>query len=45
MNYKLFFAWQSQNKKTENYIKNELKRAKKELDKEGMKLELIFSPT
>ncbi len=45
MKYKVFFAWQSQNKDTENYIKKELKRTKKELAKDGMDIDLIFSPT
>lgn len=45
MTYKVFFAWQSQKKQTEKYIKKELKRIRKELALENMDLELIFSPT
>ena len=33
MNYRVFFAWQSHNEKTEKYIKSELRRTKKELEK------------
>ena len=45
MNYRIFLAWQSQNKTTEIYIKKELKRAKEELAREDKHIELIFSPT
>ena len=45
MNYRIFYAWQSQNKKTERYIKSQLKNAKKSLKKEGIEIKLIFSPT
>lgn len=45
MNYRVFFAWQSQNKVTERYIKKELKRIQIELGKEGIDIEVIFSPT
>lgn len=45
MNYKVFLAWQSQNRDTERYIKKELKRTKDELTEEGKNIELIFSPT
>ena len=45
MKYRVFFAWQSQNKNTERYVKKELSRAKKELASEDKEIDLIFSPT
>lgn len=45
MIYKIFLAWQSQNKTTANYIKTQLSKAEKLLRKEGIKVEIIKSPT
>ena len=45
MNYRIFYAWQSQNKQTEQYIKEQLKKAKEDFEKEGVGIDLIFSPT
>lgn len=43
--YKIFLAWQSQKRETASYIKKLLKSAKEELQKDGVEVELIFSPT
>ena len=45
MRYRIFYAWQSQNKQTELYIKEQLKKAKEDFEKEGIDIDLIFSPT
>lgn len=45
MNYRIFLAWQSQNKNTERYIKQELKKVKAELASENKVIDLVFSPT
>ena len=45
MNYRIFYAWQSQNKQTEQYIKEQLRRAKIDFESEGIGIDLIFSPT
>ena len=45
MNYRVFYAWQSQNKQTEQYIKEQLRRAKIDFESEGIGIDLILSPT
>lgn len=45
MKYRLFFAWQSQNRKAYSYIKNQLLNAQQELAEEEIVIDLIFSPT
>lgn len=45
MSYSIFFAWQSQNRETQKYIKKELIRSQQELKTEGMEIKIIFSPT
>jgi hypothetical protein len=45
MTYKVFLAWQSQNKKTANYIKKQLNKATKYLEKQGIVVDVIKSPT
>lgn len=45
MTYKVFLAWQSQNKKTANYIKKQLDKAVKQLKKQGITIDVIKSPT
>ena len=41
MTYKVFLAWQSQNKKTASYIKNQLDKAAKLLKEQGTTIEII----
>lgn len=43
--YKLFFAWQSQVKDTHNFIRKHLRLAVKELEKQGLDITIIESPT
>lgn len=43
--YKLFFAWQSQVKETHNFIRKHLRLAVKELEKQGLDITIIESPT
>lgn len=45
MTYKIFLAWQSQNKKTANYVKKQLDEAVKLLKENGVTIEVIKSPT
>jgi hypothetical protein len=45
MTYKVFLAWQSQNKKTASYIKNQLDKAAKLLKEQGTTIDVIKSPT
>ncbi len=45
MTYKVFLAWQSQNKKTASYIKNQLNKAVKILKEQGTTIDIIKSPT
>ena len=45
MTYKVFLAWQSQNKKTASYIKNQLDKAVKLLKEQGTTIDVIKSPT
>lgn len=45
MKYRLFFAWQSQNKAAHSYIRKQLQTAQQELETDGFSIDLIFSPT
>ena len=45
MKYRLFFAWQSQNRKAYSFIKKQLQIVQQELAEEGTVVDLIFSPT
>lgn len=45
MKYRIFYAWQSQNKITYSYIKNQLSISQQELEQEGISVEIIYSPT
>ncbi|WP_160670507.1 TIR domain-containing protein [Clostridium sp. C8-1-8] len=46
MEYKIFIAWQNQNKNVTNFIRNQLRKAKKHmLSKYGISINIIFSPT
>lgn len=45
MTYKVFLAWQSQNKKTAGYIKKQLEKSVELLKVQGIEIETIKSPT
>lgn len=45
MTYKVFLAWQSQNKKTASYIKKQLDKATELLKEQGTVIDIIKSPT
>jgi len=46
MEYKIFIAWQNQNKKVSTFIKKQLKKAKEEmLNRHNIHIHIIFSPT